>query len=57
MDQNQENYFMHISRAVDTASSDTRTGRLLDEKLSDSTAHIVKKKEIVTRRVGHSFSW
>lgn len=57
MEQNQENYFMHISRAVDTASSDTRTGRLLDEKLSDSTAHIVKKKEIVTRRVGHSFSW
>lgn len=48
---------MHISRAVDTASSDTRTGRLWEEILSDSTTCIVKKKEIVTRRVGHSFSW
>lgn len=57
MDQNQENYFMHISRAVDTAFSDTRTGRLWDEKISDSTACTVKKKDIVTRRVGHSFSW
>lgn len=57
MDQNLETDFMHISRAVHTASSDTYTGRSWEENLSGSTTCIVKKKKIVTRRAGQSFSW
>lgn len=51
------NYIVHIGRAADTAPGGACTGMSQEARLSDITACIVEKKEIVTRRAGHIFSW